>query len=112
MAEPNAAVIAALAGFAEWNINLITLSSDNKALFDDELAANTTYQLRAVNIKDPYTVVVGAVCKDLQSAVNGMSTTLTSYANKKFATAKGSLSIAGYAYPAFGRQNPFWYEPN
>lgn len=97
MAEPNAAIMSQLAGFNEWNIDLTTLSSDNKALFDDELAANTTYRLHAVNIKDPLTQYTTASYNALQGAVTEMSAKLTTWANKKFGTAVGQIRINGYA---------------
>lgn len=97
MAEPNAAIMAQLAGFFEWNIDLTTLSSDNKALFDDELAANTTYRLHAVNIANPLTQYTTATYNALQGAVTEMSAKLTSWASKKFGTAVGQIRINGSA---------------
>lgn len=99
MAEPNAAIMAQLAGFFEWNIDLTTLSSDNKALFDDELAANTTYRLHAVNILDPYTQYTTAVYNSLRAAVDELIAKLNLWAGKKFGTVNATIRILGTAVP-------------
>jgi hypothetical protein len=94
MAEVNAAIMAPLQSYNDWNIALTTVSPDNRAIFDDELASGTTYQLRAVNLLDKHTVKTSQTYSSLRACVSELDVWLTAVLAVKFGTPFARIIIS------------------